>query len=120
MDFTGPVGTEIYATGDGKVIKAEFNHYGYGKEVIIDHGFGYKTIYAHLRNIKVEEGQKVKRGEVIGTLGNTGRSTGPHLHYEVRKHNRPVDPINYYFNDITAEEYEKMIATVSKSRNPMD
>ncbi len=120
MDFTGPVGTDIYATGNGKVIKAEYNNYGYGKEVIIDHGFGYKTIYAHLRKINVEVGQQVKRGQVIGTLGNTGRSTGPHLHYEVRKHNRPVNPINYYFNDITGDEYEKMIATVAKSRNPMD
>jgi murein DD-endopeptidase MepM/ murein hydrolase activator NlpD len=120
MDFTGPLGTEIYATGDGKVVKAEFNHYGYGKEVVIDHGFGYKTIYAHLRKILVEPGQKVKRGQVIGTLGNTGRSTGPHLHYEVRKNNRPVNPINYYFNDITAEQYEEMIATAAKSRKPMD
>jgi murein DD-endopeptidase MepM/ murein hydrolase activator NlpD len=120
MDFTGPLGTEIYATGDGKVVKAEYNHFGYGKEVVINHGFGYKTIYAHLRRIKVDVGDKVKRGQVIGTLGNTGRSTGPHLHYEVRKNGRPVNPINYYFNDLTAEQYEKMIATTAKSRNPMD
>jgi murein DD-endopeptidase MepM/ murein hydrolase activator NlpD len=120
MDFTGPVGTDIYATGDGRVIKAEYSAYGYGKEVVIDHGYGYKTIYAHLHDIVVERGDKVKRGEVIGTLGNTGRSTGPHLHYEVRKWNRPVDPFNYYFNDISAEEYEQMIAVSARSRNPMD
>lgn len=120
MDFTGPVGTEIYATGDGKVKEAEFNSFGYGNQVVIDHGFGYKTIYAHLRKIDVEVGDEVKRGQVIGTLGNTGRSTGPHLHYEVRKNGKPVDPINYYFDDLTGEEYEKMISTLSESRKPMD
>ncbi|MFO8235292.1 MAG: M23 family metallopeptidase [Bacteroidales bacterium] len=120
MDFIGPEGTEIYATGDGEVVKAEFNSFGYGNEVVIDHGFEYKTIYAHLRKIKVDVGDEVKRGEVIGTLGNTGRSTGPHLHYEVRQNGKPVDPINYYFDDLTAEEYEKMITTLSESRKPMD
>jgi len=120
MDFTGPVGTDIYATGEGVVVKAEYSAYGYGKEVVIDHGYGYKTIYAHLHKILVERGDKVTRGEVIGTLGNTGRSTGPHLHYEVRKGRRAVDPFNYYFNDITAEQYEKMIAESARSRKPMD
>lgn len=120
MDFTGPVGTDIYATGDGLVVKAEYSAYGYGKEVVIEHGYGYKTIYAHLHQINVDKGDKVSRGEVIGTLGNTGRSTGPHLHYEVRKNNRPVDPFNYYFNDITADQYEKMIAVSARSRKPMD
>src|SRR6056297_181904 len=120
MDFTGPVGTDIYATGEGVVVKAEYSAYGYGKEVVIEHGYGYKTIYAHLHEITVERGDQVSRGEVIGTLGNTGRSTGPHLHYEVRKGRRAVDPFNYYFNDITAEQYEKMIAESAKSRNPMD
>jgi len=120
MDFTGPVGTDIYATGDGVVVKAEYSAYGYGKEVVIDHGYGYKTIYAHLHEILVEPGEQVSRGEVIGTLGNTGRSTGPHLHYEVRKGRRAVDPFNYYFNDITAEQYEKMIAESAKNRQPMD
>lgn len=120
MDFTGPVGTDIYATGDGVVVRAEYSAYGYGKEVVIDHGYGYKTIYAHLHEMLVDRGDQVSRGEVIGTLGNTGRSTGPHLHYEVRKGRRAVDPFNYYFNDITAEQYEKMIAESAKSRKPMD
>jgi murein DD-endopeptidase MepM/ murein hydrolase activator NlpD len=120
MDFTGPVGTDIYATGDGTVVKATYSNFGYGREVVINHGFGYKTIYAHLRNMKVSKGDKVKRGDVIGTLGNTGRSTGPHLHYEVRRNNRPVNPLYYYFNDITADEYDEMIAVASKSRKPMD
>ena len=120
MDFTGPIGTDIYATGDGTVVKATYSNFGYGREVVIDHGFGYKTIYAHLRSMKVSKGDKVKRGDVFGTLGNTGRSTGPHLHYERRKNNGAVNKLYYYFNDITADEYDEMIAVASKSRKPMD
>jgi len=120
MDFTGPEGADIFATGDGEVIEADYSFFGYGNRVTIDHGYGYQTIYAHLKDIKVKKGQKVTRGDVIGTLGNTGRSTGAHLHYEVRLNNRPVNPINYYFNDITPEEYDLMIATYSKRRTPMD
>mgnify|MGYP006288019045 CR=1 FL=1 len=120
MDFTGPVGTEIYATGNGVVEKAGYSAYGYGKEVRVNHDYGFKTIYAHLHHINVEKGDTVSRGEVIGTLGNTGRSTGPHLHYEVRKNNRPVNPFHYYFDDITAEEYDKMIVAAEKNRRPMD
>jgi len=120
MDFTGPVGSDIFATGDGEVVEAGYSFYGYGNRVTIDHGYGYQTIYAHLKDIKVKKGQKITRGDVIGTLGNTGRSTGAHLHYEVHLNNRPVNPINYYFNDITPEEYDLMIATYSKRRTPMD
>ncbi|MGM0407403.1 MAG: M23 family metallopeptidase [Bacteroidota bacterium] len=120
MDFTGPEGADIFCTGDGVVVDAGYSFYGYGNRVTIDHGYGYKTVYAHLKDINVDEGQKVKRGDIIGTLGNTGRSTGAHLHYEVRINNNPVDPINYYFNDITPEEYDLMIAACSKRRTPMD
>ncbi len=120
MDFTGDIGAEIYATGDGKVIEAGYNLYGYGNRVIVDHGFGFKTIYAHLNKVDVQPGDRVKRGEVIGELGNTGRSTGPHLHYEIRKNNKPVNPIRYYFNDITAEEYDLMVELSAKRRTPMD
>lgn len=120
MDFTGPIDTEVYATGEGVIEKAGYSAYGYGKEVVIHHGYGYETIYAHLNKINVGEGDTVQRGEVIGTLGNTGRSTGPHLHYEVRKNNRPVNPFNYYFNDITAEQYDKMIEVSARNRKPMD
>ncbi len=120
MDFTGPEGSDIFATGDGVVIEAGYSIYGYGNRVIVDHGYGYKTIYAHLKNISVNEGQKVKRGDVIGALGNTGRSTGAHLHYEVRYNNVPVNPINYYFNDMTEEEYDLMVLACSKRRTPMD
>jgi murein DD-endopeptidase MepM/ murein hydrolase activator NlpD len=120
MDFTGPEGSDIFVTGDGVVIEAGYSFYGYGNRVVIDHGFGYKTVYAHLKKIFVNEGQKLQRGEVIGSLGNTGRSTGAHLHYEVKLYNRPINPINYYFNDINAEEYELMVAACSKRRTPMD
>lgn len=120
MDFTGPIGTEIYVTGNGIVEKAGYSAYGYGKEVVVNHGYGYKSIYAHLHQINVNKGDSVTRGQVIGTLGNTGRSTGPHLHYEVRKHNKAVNPFYYYFNDLTAEQYDKMIAVSTQNRNPMD
>jgi murein DD-endopeptidase MepM/ murein hydrolase activator NlpD len=120
MDFTGPEGADIFATGDGVVIEAGYSFYGYGNRITIDHGFGYRTVYAHLQKINVVEGQKVSRGDIIGKLGNTGRSTGTHLHYEVRINDKPVDPINFYFNDITAEEYDLMILALSKRRIPMD
>jgi len=120
MDFTGPEGADIYATGDGVVVESGYSFYGYGNRVVIDHGYGFKTVYAHLKDIHAVVGQKVKRGEVIGTLGNTGRSTGPHLHYEVRKHDITVNPINYYFNNLTEQEYEEMVLACSKNRTPMD
>lgn len=120
MDFTGPEGVDIFSTGDGKVVEAGYSFYGYGNRITIDHGFGYKTVYAHLQNIDVVEGQEVKRGDIIGKLGNTGRSTGTHLHYEVRLNDKPVDPINFYFNDISAEEYDLMILTLTERRIPMD
>jgi len=120
MDFTGPKGSDIFATGDGVVVESGYSFYGYGNRVIIDHGYGYKTIYAHLQKIYADEGQIVKRGDVVGALGNTGRSTGAHLHYEIRLNNKPTNPINYYFNDISAEEYELMVAACSKRPNPMD
>ncbi|MBI9054541.1 MAG: M23 family metallopeptidase [Bacteroidales bacterium] len=120
MDFTGPEGSDIFATGDGVVIEAGYNSHGYGNKIMIDHGYGYKTIYAHLQKVNVDIGQKVKRGDVIGLLGNTGRSTGAHLHYEVRLYNKMINPINYYFNDMSDEEYDLMVEACSKRRNPMD
>lgn len=109
MDFSGSVGTDIYATGDGVVVYANYSREGYGSIIIIDHGYGYSTRYAHLNKILVTEGQQVKRGEVIGLMGNTGRSKGPHLHYEVRKNKKALNPVNFYFNDITSEQYDMMI-----------
>ncbi|MCF8224520.1 MAG: M23 family metallopeptidase [Bacteroidales bacterium] len=106
IDISGRKGLKIHATGDGTVELAKFNRFGYGKEVIINHGFGYKSRYAHMDNILVDRGQKVKRGQVIGTLGNSGRSTGPHLHYEIRLNNKAINPVYYYFENLSPEEYE--------------
>ena len=108
MDFTAPTGTEVFATGNAKVEFAGWKQ-GYGNTVILDHGYGYKTLYAHLYKILVRKGQRVRRSDVIALVGNTGKSTGPHLHYEVRLNGRAVDPRNYYFNDLSPEEYDQMI-----------
>jgi murein DD-endopeptidase MepM/ murein hydrolase activator NlpD len=109
MDFTAPRGTPIFATGKGTVIQADNRASGYGNHVRIEHGYGYITLYAHMSKIAVEEGDKVNRGDIIGYVGNTGLSAGPHCHYEVRKNDEPVNPVNFYFNDLTAEEYDKML-----------
>ena len=109
MDFTAPTGTEIYSTGDGTIELVKSSRRGYGNKIVVNHGFGYKTLYAHLSGFNVRVGQKVKRGDVIGYVGNTGLSTAPHVHYEVHLNNKKVNPINYYFNDLTANEYDKMI-----------
>ncbi|MBK9760360.1 MAG: M23 family metallopeptidase [Flavobacteriales bacterium] len=114
LDFTSPVGTEIYASGDGRVTFAEYSTSGYGIHIIIDHGFGYETLYGHLSRLKVSNGQRVKRGDLIGYSGNTGLSSGPHLHYEVHKSGTAVDPANYLFNSLTPDEYARMI---EQSRN---
>jgi murein DD-endopeptidase MepM/ murein hydrolase activator NlpD len=120
MDFTAPNGTEIYATGDGKVIEIESSKRGYGNKIVIDHGFGYKTLYAHMTQFNAKVGQQVKRGDVIGYVGNTGLSTAPHLHYEVMLNNKKVNPVNYYFNDLTAREYEQMIEISLSSGQSFD
>ncbi len=108
MDFTAPTGTDVYATGNGRVISTGWKQ-GYGRTVEIDHGYGYTTLYAHLHKSLVRKGQKVKRSDVIALVGNTGKSTGPHLHYEVRFNGKPVDPRNFYFQDLSPEEYDKMV-----------
>ena len=108
MDFSANTGTPVYATGNG-IIKSAGWERGYGLTIEIDHGFEYQTRYAHLNKINVKRGQKIKRGEIIGLVGSTGKSTGPHLHYEVVNKGRKVNPINYYFMDLTAEEYDQMI-----------
>jgi hypothetical protein len=119
IDFAGPIGTPIYATGNGKVSKVG-SESGYGKHVIIDHGYSYKTHYAHLSAYTVKRGQKVKRGDIIGFLGNSGRSSGPHCHYEVLKNDIPVNPANYFFNDLTPDEYEKLVSGVDEVGQSMD
>ncbi len=119
MDFTAPPGTPIYATGDGKVTKVGLGS-GYGKMVIIEHGFGYKTYYAHMSKYKATVGQNVKRGEIIGYVGNTGLSSGPHLHYEVWKNGTVVNPVNFYHNDLTPEEYDLMLTASSIENQSLD
>jgi len=120
MDFTAHTGTEIYATAKGKVIKANWSRGGYGNNIVIDHGYGYKTLYAHLSSENVKVGQKVRRGDVIGYVGNTGKSTAPHLHYEVILNNKRIDPVNFFFNDLTPAEYEKMIEIAANSGQSFD
>ncbi|MDA3953056.1 MAG: M23 family metallopeptidase [Bacteroidales bacterium] len=120
MDFTAQTGTEIYVTGDGVVEVVDNSLRGYGKRIVVNHGFGYKTLYAHLNGFNVRKGQKVKRGEVIGFVGSSGTSTAPHLHYEVFKNNNKVNPVHYYFNDLTAEEFDKMIFISSNSGQSFD
>lgn len=115
LDFSAPTGTEVYASGDGVVESASRSSYGYGNKIIIDHGYGYKTVYAHLNGFKVRRGQKVSRGQLIGTVGNSGLSTSPHLHYEVIRNDRKVNPIYYFFNDLSPKEYEEIIATANSS-----
>lgn len=119
MDFTAKTGTPVYATGDGVIEKADWDQ-GYGKTVIINHGYGYKTLYAHLNDYSVKKGTKVKRGEVIGKVGSTGKATGSHLHYEVHYKGKPVNPQNYYFMDLTPAEYDKMVQLSSTMGRMMD
>jgi len=120
MDFTAPRGTPIYATGDGKVIQADAANRGYGNHVRIDHGYGYVTLYAHMSKFNCKVGQQVKRGDVIGYVGNTGKSLGPHCHYEVRKNGEPINPVNFYFNDLTPEQYAKMLELASDPSQSLD
>jgi murein DD-endopeptidase MepM/ murein hydrolase activator NlpD len=120
MDFTAKTGTPIYATGDGRVVFAEYATNGYGMHVVIDHGFDYQTLYAHLSKLEVKKGQKVKRGDVIGLVGNSGLSAGPHLHYEVHKGGQPVDPVNFYFNDLTPDEYALMLEISRNAGQSLD
>ena len=115
VDFTAPTGTVVYASGNGKVVEADKSNYGYGNIIQIDHGYGYSTIYGHLQKIIVAEGTYVKRGQIIGTVGNTGLSTGSHLHYEVHKNGNRVNPIYYFFNDMNVDDYDKIIKQANYS-----
>ncbi len=119
MDFASDVGTPVYATGDATVFSAGWNS-GYGRVIELDHGYNYMTRYAHLSEILVKPGQKVKRGDLIGKVGNTGKSTGPHLHYEVKLNGVAQNPVNYYFYDITPEEYNEMIELAENAGHVMD
>ncbi|HEX2974518.1 MAG TPA: M23 family metallopeptidase [Bacteroidales bacterium] len=120
MDFTAPEGTDVYSTGNGIVVDVTTSARGLGKHIIIDHGFGYTSIYGHLSNFNVRIGQKVKRGDIIGFVGNTGLSIADHLHYEIKLNGVNVNPVNYYFEDLTASEYEKMIEIAQKTGKSFD
>ncbi|MCR5037075.1 MAG: M23 family metallopeptidase [Bacteroidales bacterium] len=120
IDFSAPVGTKIYCTGDGVVEKVVLGNSGYGNYVIVNHGYGYKTRYAHLKKALVKKGQKVSRGENIALMGNTGKSTAPHLHYEVIKNDKPINPINFFYNDLTPEEYEQILKLSERPSMTMD
>lgn len=119
MDFSAPMGTDVYATGDGKVVQMGWQT-GYGNRIVVDHGFGYQTIYAHLQEFRTKVGKKVVRGEVIGGVGSTGKSTGPHLHYEVHVKGKVVNPVNYYFMDLSAEDYDRMIQIAANHGKVLD
>jgi murein DD-endopeptidase MepM/ murein hydrolase activator NlpD len=116
LDFSAPQGTPVYATAEGTVKIAGNSGNAYGNHVVIYHGYSYNTLYGHLYRIKAKKGQRVKRGEIIGYVGNTGKSTGPHLHYEVLKGNKRLDPIYFFYNDLTPEQYQRILK-LAASRN---
>lgn len=120
MDFTAPVGTQVFATGDGTVEVASRSRRGSGNRIVINHGYGYKTVYAHLNELNTMQGRKVTRGDVIGTVGTTGLSTAPHLHYEVLINDEPVNPLNFYFMELVPEDFVRMIAISKKSGQSFD
>ncbi|MCK5136158.1 MAG: M23 family metallopeptidase [Bacteroidales bacterium] len=120
IDFSAPVGTPVYATADGVVETAVRSGRGLGNRIQIDHGYGYKTLYAYMDELNVRSGQRVKRGDVIGTVGDTGLSVAPHLHYEVHLNGEPVNPINYFFLELTPEEYDRLIRTSIMSGQSFD
>ncbi|MCP4173920.1 MAG: aminoacetone oxidase family FAD-binding enzyme [Fuerstiella sp.] len=118
IDLAGPTGLDIHCTGEGTVTIAHVSRYGYGKEVVVDHGYGFTSRYAHLEDINVKVGQKLSRGEVLGTLGNTGRSTGPHLHYEIRKGGHAVNPMYFFYENLSAGEYTLLASKANISATP--
>ena len=120
LDFAAPQGTPIYATADGTVKVSGFSDGGYGNHVVINHGYGYETLYGHMVRIKVRNGTRVKRGEVVGYVGNTGKSTGPHCHYEVRKNGQKLDPVYFFYNDLSPQQFDQLLKQASASNQSLD
>jgi murein DD-endopeptidase MepM/ murein hydrolase activator NlpD len=120
MDFAAPTGTEIYATGKGRVVKVDYTTGGYGNRIIVDHGYGYQTLYAHMSAFAVKQGETVQRGQVIGYVGNTGKSVGPHLHYEVHKNGEKVNPVYFYYQDLDDTSFEEMIRLSENTGSSLD
>jgi len=120
MDFSAKTGTPIYATGDGRIARADARAVGFGNHVRIDHGFGYVSIYAHMDKIVVRRGNRVKRGDLIGYVGNTGRSVAPHLHYEIVKDGKKINPINFYSGSLSPIEFEELVNQASQENQSLD
>jgi len=120
LDFSAPQGTPIYTTADGTVTTAGNTGNGYGNYVVINHGYGYETLYGHMVRVKARNGQAVKRGEVIGWVGSTGKSTGPHCHYEVHKNGQKIDPIYFFYNDLTPEQFDLILKKAAASNQSLD
>lgn len=120
LDFAAPQGTPIYATADGVVREAGFSDGGYGNHVVVNHGYGYETLYGHMVRIKARNGQKVTRGEVIGYVGSTGKSTGPHCHYEVHKNGQKLDPVYFFYNDLSPQQFDQLLKRASSSNQSLD
>ncbi len=120
LDFTSPIGTPIYATADGIVKEAGFSTGGFGNHVVINHGYGYETLYGHMYRVIARAGQQVKRGQVIGYVGTSGKSTGPHCHYEVHRSGIPVDPVYYFYNDLSPEQYNRILKLASQKNQSFD
>jgi murein DD-endopeptidase MepM/ murein hydrolase activator NlpD len=120
LDFAAPLGTPIYATADGIVRVAGNQGNGYGNHVVLNHGYGYETLYGHMYRIGVKNGHRVKRGEIIGYVGSTGKSTGPHCHYEVHKNGRPLDPVYFFYNDLTPEQFDRILKAAAANNQSLD
>jgi murein DD-endopeptidase MepM/ murein hydrolase activator NlpD len=120
MDFAAPKGTKIYATGDGVIQKVAHSRWGYGTHIVINHGYGYSTLYGHMSRALMKRGQKVTRGQLIGLVGSTGKSTGAHLHYEVHKNGTAVNPVGYFYNDLTSDQYEEILKLSSNPNQSFD
>jgi murein DD-endopeptidase MepM/ murein hydrolase activator NlpD len=120
LDFSAPQGTPIYATADGRVQTASYSNVGYGNHVVIDHGYGYETLYGHMVRIKARRGQRIKRGEIIGYVGSTGKSTGAHLHYEVHKNGQRLNPVYFFYNDLTPQQFDEMLKRANAANQSLD
>jgi murein DD-endopeptidase MepM/ murein hydrolase activator NlpD len=120
LDFAAAMGTPIYATADGVVSDAGYDDGGYGNHVIVNHGYGYETLYGHMVRIKARRGERVKRGQVVGWVGSTGKSTGPHLHYEVIRNKQKIDPVHFFFHDLAPADYERMVKIAAASNQSFD
>jgi murein DD-endopeptidase MepM/ murein hydrolase activator NlpD len=120
LDFSAPQGTPIYATADGTIMVAGNIGNGYGNHVVIDHGYGYQTLYGHMVRVKASRGQRVKRGDLIGYVGSTGKSTGPHCHYEVHKNGQKLDPVYFFYNDLSPQQFDELLKRAASSNQSFD